>query len=203
MKLIGSLTSPFVRKVRVVMAEKKIDYQLVLENVWAADTRIDEYNPLGKVPCLVMEDGEGVFDSRVICEYVDTMTPVGKLIPPGGRERAEVRCWEALGDGVNEAAALVRQELTLREAHQQSSSWIERQTRKIENGLEAMAKGLGEKAWCASNHLTLADISVGCALGYLRFRMPDFEWQEKHPNLAKHFDKLMQRASFADTVPHD
>jgi glutathione S-transferase len=203
MKLIGSVASPLVRKVRVVMAEKKIDYQFVLENVWAADTRIHEYNPLGKVPCLVMDDGEGVFDSRVICEYVDTMTPVGKLIPPGGRERVEVRCWEALGDGVNDAAALLRQELTLREAHQQSASWIARQTRKIENGLEAMSKGLGEKAWCASNHLTLADISIGCALGYLRFRMPDLAWQEQYPNLAKHYDKLMQRPSFADTAPHD
>lgn len=202
MKLIGSLTSPFVRKVRVVMAEKKIDYQLVLENVWAPDTRIDEYNPLGKVPCLVMEDGEAVFDSRVICEYVDTMTPVGKLIPPGGRERAEVRCWEALGDGVNEAGVLLRQE-ALRDPAQRSESWVARQTRKVEHGLEAMAKGLGEKAWCASNHLTLADISVGCALGYVSFRLPEIAWQDAHPNLAKLFDKLMQRASFADTVPHD
>ncbi|RKP48591.1 glutathione S-transferase N-terminal domain-containing protein [Pararobbsia silviterrae] len=203
MKLIGSLTSPFVRKVRVVMAEKKIDYQLVLEDVWSADTQIDTYNPLGKVPCLVMEDGEAVFDSRVICEYVDTMTPVGKLIPPGGRERAEVRCWEALGDGVNEAAVLIRQEYMLRDASERSARWIARQTRKVEHGLEAMSKGLGEKAWCASNHQTLADIAIGCALGYLDFRMPEIAWRDTHPNLAKHFDKLMQRPSFADTVPHD
>jgi glutathione S-transferase len=97
MKLIASLTSPYVRKVRIVMAEKRLDYQLELEDFWASD-RILQSNPLGKVPCLVMEGGEAVFDSRVIVEYVDTLSPVGKLIPERGRERAEVRTWEALGD---------------------------------------------------------------------------------------------------------
>src|SRR5580698_4028192 len=110
MKLIGSLSSPYVRKVRIVMAEKKIEYKLELEDVWAPETKISEFNPLGKVPCLVMEDGESLFDSRVICEYLDTLTPVGKLIPPSGRERAEVKCWEALADGVLDAAILARLE---------------------------------------------------------------------------------------------
>jgi hypothetical protein len=100
MKLIGSVTSPYVRKVRIVMAEKKLDYQFVTEDVWSPHTGIHAANPLGKVPCLVMEGGEAVFDSRVIVEYLDTMTPVAKLIPPSGRERAEVRTWEALADGV-------------------------------------------------------------------------------------------------------
>src|SRR6202000_3571580 len=120
----GSLPSPFVRKARIVLADKKIDYELVPENVWAPDTRIHTFNPIGKVPCLVMEDGEAVFDSRVICEYVDTMTPVGKLIPPGGRERAAVRCWEALGDGVNDAAVMIRTETTMREPSERSASWV-------------------------------------------------------------------------------
>jgi glutathione S-transferase len=93
MKLIGSLTSPFVRKVRVVLAEKKLDYKFDVEDVWAADSRIAESNPLGKVPCLVMEGGEAIFDSRVIVEYVDTLSPVGKLIPLSGRERVEVKPW--------------------------------------------------------------------------------------------------------------
>ena len=92
MKLIGSLNSPYVRKTRIVMAEKKIDCELVLENVWASDSKIHSYNPLGKVPCLILDDGEAVFDSRVICEYVDTLTPVGKLLPQERRERTEVRC---------------------------------------------------------------------------------------------------------------
>ena len=127
MKLIGSLASPYVRKVRIVMAEKKLDYDFVLDNVWAADTPIQQSNALGKVPCLIMEDGGAMFDSRVIVEYLDTLTPVCKLIPVQGRERAEVKCWEALADGVADAAILVRLEKTQREAEHQSASWTERQ----------------------------------------------------------------------------
>ena len=111
MKLIGAVTSPYVRKVRIVMAEKKLDYQFVLEDVWTSDTIVTS-NPLGKVPCLIMEGGEAVFDSRVIVEYVDALSPVGKLIPGSGRERAEVRTWEALADGLMDAALLARLEQT-------------------------------------------------------------------------------------------
>jgi glutathione S-transferase len=183
------------------MAEKKLDYQFVLEDVWAADTTIGNFNPLGKVPCLVMEDGEAVFDSRVICEYIDTLTPVGKLIPPSGRERAEVRCWEALADGISDAGILIRLENTQRDAKARSDAWVARQQRKIADGLAAIAHGLGDKPWCASNHLTLADIAVGCTLGWLAFRLPDIDWRGDYPNLARHFDKLAQRPSFAETAP--
>jgi glutathione S-transferase len=175
MKLIGSLSSPYVRKVRVVMAEKKLDYQFLEEDVWSADTSIMQSNPLGKVPCLVMEGGEALFDSRVIVEYLDTLSPVGKLIPVVGRERAEVKTWEALADGVLDALILAR--------------------------LKAMSQGLGEKPFCAGIYLSLADIAVGCALGYLDFRFPDIDWRTAYPNLAKLQDKLMQRASFAESVP--
>jgi glutathione S-transferase len=201
MKLIGSLTSPYARKVRVVMAEKKLDYELVLENVWAPETKILESNPLGKVPCLVMEDGGAMFDSRVIVEYLDTLTPVGKLIPPNGRERAEVKCWEALADGVLDAAVLVRLERTLRPESQQSADWIERQMVKVDAGLKAMSTGLKETPFCAGTHYTLADVAVGCALGWLSFRFPEIDWRDRHPNLAKLFDKLSERQSFKDTVP--
>lgn len=201
MKLIGSLSSPYVRKTRIVMAEKKIDCELVLENVWASDSKIHDYNPLGKVPCLILDDGEAVFDSRVICEYVDTLTPVGKLLPQERRERTEVRCWEALADGMLDAAVLMRLETTQRDAGQRSDAWIERQQRKIDDGLIAMSKGLGVKNWCSANHFTLADIAFGCALGYMDFRMPDVNWREDHPNLDKHFQRLSQRQSFIDTLP--
>src|SRR5476649_2511903 len=122
MKLIGSLASPYVRKVRVVLAEKKLDYQFELDNVWAADTTIQSVNPLGKVPSLIMEDGNVMFDSRVIVEYLDTLTPVCKLLPPNGRDRADIKCWEALADGVLDAAALVRMERQ-RPAELQSEAW--------------------------------------------------------------------------------
>ena len=203
MKLIGSPTSPYVRKVRVVMAEKKLDYNMVVENVWAADTTINESNPLGKVPCLIMEGAEALFDSRVIVEYLDTLSPVGKLIPSMGRERAEVKTWEALADGLMDAALLARMEATWehRTKAQRSQAWIDRQMGKITAALKAMSTGLGDKPFCAGIHLSLADIAVGCALGYLDFRFPQVPWRTEHPNLTKLQDKLMLRASFADTIP--
>jgi glutathione S-transferase len=203
MKLIGAITSPYVRKVRVVMAEKKLDYQFVSENVWAADTTITQSNPLGKVPCLIMEGAEALFDSRVIVEYLDTLSPVGKLIPSMGRERAEVKTWEALADGLLDAAILARLEATWdgRAAAQRSQVWIDRQLGKVSTSLKAMSKGLADKPFCAGIHLSLADIAVGCALGYLTFRFPNIAWRADHGNLAKLQDKLMQRASFIDTAP--
>ena len=203
MKLIGSSSSPYVRKVRIVMAEKKLDYNYVTENVWAADSSISESNPLGKVPCLVMEGAEALFDSRVIVEYLDTLSPVGKLIPSMGRERAEVKTWEALADGVLDAALVARLEATWdgRTKAQRCQPWIDRQLGKIELSLRAMSKGLGEKPFCAGIHLTLADIAIGCALGYLEFRFPEITWRADHANLAKLQDKLMLRPSFADTAP--
>ncbi|SFM31363.1 glutathione S-transferase family protein [Rugamonas rubra] len=201
MKLIGSLASPYVRKVRVVLAEKKLDCQFELENVWAADTSIQTVNPLGKVPCLIMEDGSSMIDSRVMVEYLDTLTPVCKLLPPNGRDRADVKCWEALADGVLDAAILVRLERTQRPAELQSEAWVERQMGKVALGLSSMAQRLGESPFCAGNHYTLADVAVGCALGWLSFRFPEILWRDDHPNLAKLFDKLSERPSFKDTVP--
>lgn len=183
------------------MAEKKLDYVFVQENVWAADTTIQQSNPLGKVPCLLMEDGGAMFDSRVIVEYIDTLTPVGKLIPAQGRERVEVKCWEALADGIMDAAILVRLEKTLRPTEQQSQEWIDRQMSKVHAGLKSMSSGLGDTAFCTGTHLTLADISVACALGWLSFRFPEIDWRGDYPNLAKLFDKLSERASFKDTLP--
>lgn len=203
MKLIGAVTSPYARKVRIVMAEKKLDYQFVQENVWANDTQIMQSNPLGKVPCLVMEGGEALFDSRVIVEYLDTLSPVGKLIPQMGREKAEVKTWEALADGLCDAAILARLEATWdgRTPEQRSQAWIDRQMSKISASLKAMSQGLGERAFCTGIHFSLADVAVGCALGYLDFRFPQITWREDYVNLAKLSDKLAARQSFVDTQP--
>jgi glutathione S-transferase len=201
MKLIGSLTSPFVRKVRIVMAEKKLDYVLELENVWAPSSTIQAVNPLGKVPCLIMEDSAAIFDSHVIVEYLDTLTPVCKLIPPNGRERAGVKCWEALADGVLDAGVLIFLEKGQRPPELQSAVWIERQMSKIHAGLKVMSTDLGETAFCTGIHYSLADVAVGCALGWLSFRFPEIAWRTEYPNLAKLFDKLSERQSFKDTVP--
>ncbi len=203
MKLIGSTSSPYVRKVRIVMAEKKLDYDFITEDVWSADTTIAQSNPLGKVPCLIMEAGEALFDSRVIVEYLDTLSPVGKLIPGTGRERAEVKTWEALADGIMDAAILARLEAVWagRAEGQRSSAWIARQMGKIDEVLTAMGKALGDKPYCSGIHLSLSDIAVGCALAYLDFRFPNIAWRDTHPVLAKLQDKLAQRQSFIDTFP--
>ena len=203
MKLIGSAASPYVRKVRVVMAEKRLDYQFVIEDVWSADTTIASSNPLAKVPCLIMDGSEAMFDSRVIVEYLDTLSPVGKLIPQQSRERAEVKTWEALADGVMDAGILWRLEENWagRADGERSKAWVERQRAKVVGGIAAMAKGLADKPFCSGIHLSLSDIAVGCALGWVGYRLPSIDWRADHPNLGKLYDKLMLRPSFADTNP--
>ena len=203
MKLIGSLTSPYVRKVRVVLAEKKLEFQFVEEDVWSKDSTISTANPLSKVPCLIMEGGEAMFDSRVITEYLDTMSPVGKLIPTSGRERAEVKTWEALADGLLDAAITARLEATWtgRTDAQRCSAWIARQMDKIHASLAAMERGLSDKPFCSGVYLSLSDVAVGCALGYLDFRFPQLDWRSAQPQLARLYEKLAQRQSFIDTCP--
>ena len=202
MKLIGSLTSPYVRKVRVVMAEKKLDFEFVAEDPWTSDI-VGKSNPLGKVPCLVMEGSDAIFDSRVIVEYLDTLSPVGKLIPPPGRERIEVRVWEALADGLLDASITARLEQTWpgRSDAERSAAWVERHMGKVHAALKAMSHGLGEKPWCHGNAYTLADVATGCALGYLDFRFADIDWRREHANLHRLHDKLAARQSFIDSAP--
>jgi len=202
MKLLGSLTSPYVRKARIVLAEKKIEYDLVLDSPWAEKTSVPLHNPLGKVPVLLLDDDSTLYDSRVIVEYLDTVSPNNRLIPSSGRERITVKRWEALADGVLDATVAALLE-TKRPKGEKSSSWIKRQRGKVMAGLQAMADDLGEHAWCHGNAFSLADIAVGSALGYVEFRFPDIDWREPHANLAKLYLKLMQRPSFVETVPHD
>jgi glutathione S-transferase len=202
MKLIGALTSPYVRKVRIVMAEKKLDFQLVLTDVWNSQ-EILQSNPLGKVPCLVTESGESIFDSRVIVEYLDALSPVGRLIPPSGRERAECRTWEAMADGILDASITARMEANWagRTAEQRSQAWIDRQMSRVDGTLAALSAGLADKPWCTRNTFGLADIATGCALGYLDFRFPEIDWRSQHQNLARLYEKLAARQSFIDTAP--
>jgi len=201
MKLIGSDGSPFVRKVRIVLADKKIDYEFVREDVWSATSVIGQSNPLGKVPTLVTDDGAAVFDSRVIVEYLDTVTPIHRLIPPSGRSRVEVRCWEALADGLLDALILVRIEHSQRSEAQRSQVWIDRQMGKVDAALASMSSGLADRPFCCEGRYTLADIAVGCALGYLDFRFSQIDWRSRHPNLAALSEKLSTRHAFVDTAP--
>jgi glutathione S-transferase len=200
MQLIGSLTSPFVRKVRIVAAEKFVEYELIVDVPWDPDSRVPEFNPLGKVPVWVQEDGKTLFDSRVIVEYLEHVSPVGHLLPKDARPRIAVKRWEALADGICDAAALVFIERK-RPVDKQDADWIARQMRKVEAGLKMMSDDLGQQTWCTGEFFCLADVAVGCALGYLEFRFPEIDWRRTHPNLSELFDRMMQRQAFKDTVP--
>lgn len=202
MKLIGSLTSPYVRKARIVLAEKKIEYEFVLDNPWNADTGVTKLNPLGKVPVLVLDDESTLFDSRVIVEYLDHASPVAHLIPGEPKIRMMVRGIEALADGITDAAVAVNLERK-RAPELQSSDWMALQEKTIFRGLEALSEALGEKSWYLDTNInmTLADVACGCTLGYLDLRLPEIDWRTAHPNLAGLYDKLMMRASFQESIP--
>lgn len=199
-KLIGSLSSPFVRKVRVVLAEKRIEYEFVVDPPSEPATRVPEFNPLGKVPVLVTDDGTRLFDSSVIVEYLDSISPVARLIPDPVRQRIHVRRWEALADGMMDAGVLLVQE-GRRPAELQSDAVVARQRGKVDRALAFAATELGERSWCAGEAYSLADIALGCALGFLDFRFQDIDWRGRHKNLARHADKLFSQAPFEATAP--
>ncbi len=200
MILYGSATSPYTRKVRIVLAEKHIPYTFEIVSTTAPDDQVTRHNPLGKVPVIRRDDGTTLFDSRVIVEYLDNLSPASRLIPADHNDRIAVRRWEALADGVLDAAILIRYELG-REATLQSTKWIERQRGKVDRGLAEMAQELGDKPWCFGQSYSLADVSFACCLGWLAFRLPEIAWRTMYPNLARHFDKLRARPAHADTAP--
>jgi glutathione S-transferase len=202
MKLIGSLPSPFTRKARIVAAEKKVEYVWEPQNVWAPENPVPDYNPLGKVPVLVLDDGTALYDSRVICEFLDSVSPIGKLIPADNRERIEVRRWEALADGALDAGVLARLE-GQRPTAERSTAWIDRQMDKVARSLDAMDIQIGTRPWCHGNAFTLADIAVGACVGWFDFRFPQLEWRKDRPNLARLAVKLAERPSFVETAPRE
>ncbi|MEE8288296.1 MAG: glutathione S-transferase N-terminal domain-containing protein [Nitrosomonadaceae bacterium] len=200
MKLVGSLTSPYVRKVRVVLAEKRIGYNFDVDIPWNVGSHVPDYNPLGKVPVLIMDDGAALFDSRVIVEYLDSAYPLSRLIPESNRDRIMVKRWEALADGISDAAATIFLERK-RPDTLQNLEWITRQQKKVTLGLEAAARELCDKKWCEGNAYSLADIALCCTLGFLVFRFPEIEWRNTFPNLANLADTLEGRVSFMETAP--
>ena len=200
LKLIASPTSPFVRKVRIALAEKKIEYQMVEASPWEPGNPVHAWSPLGKVPVLVLDDGTQLFDSRVIVEYIDTVSPVSRLNPEPNRQRIGVKRWEALADGICDATLAIVLELR-RPAKQQNKDWVERQRQKVVAGVAELARELGESAWCDGEAYSLADLATGCALGYLDLRYADLDWRREYPNLARLAEKLGKRPSFQETVP--
>ena len=201
MKLLGSFASPYTRKVRVVLAEKRIECDLELVDVQPIDNPVNAHNPLGKIPALLLDDGTALYDSRVIVEFLDAVSPLSRLIPDDTRPRAAVRRWEALADGVLDAGLLVRYE-SLRDKRERSGAWTDKQLARLRRGLAHMSADLGERAFCHGERYSLADIAVGCCVGWLGFRRPgEVDWHAQYPPLAQHYRKLMERPAFAETVP--
>lgn len=201
MRLLGSGPSPYTRKVRIVLAEKKIDCDFETVDVNPSENPVNALNPLGKVPTLVLDDGATLFDSRVIVEFLDGVSPISRLIPDDNRDRVAVRRWEALADGALDAGLLIRYE-GLRPKKLQSADWAAKQAGKLQRSLAQMAADLGDRPWCHGDRYSLADIAVGACLGWVEFRKPGgVEWRSRYANLAKLYDKLMERPAFADTAP--
>src|SRR5688572_4863456 len=201
MKLLGSPISPYTRKVRIVLAEKKIECEFEVVDVNPAENPVNAHNALGKIPTLLLDDGTALFDSRVIVEFLDGVSPFARLIPDDNRERVAVRRWEALADGSLDAGLLIRYE-SLRPKKEQSAAWTGKQTGKLRRGLAMMAAELGDRQWCHGERYSLADIAVGCCIGWINFRRPaDFDVLAEHPNLARFYERLMERPAFADTAP--
>lgn len=201
MRLLGSGPSPYTRKVRIVLAEKRIDCDFETVDVNPSENPVNALNPLGKVPTLVLDDGSTLYDSRVIVEFLDGVSPISRLIPDDNRDRVAVRRWEALADGSLDAGLLIRYE-GLRAAKLQSKDWAAKQTGKLDRSLAQMAADLGDRPWCHGDRYSLADIAVGACLGWVEFRKPGgVDWRSRYANLAKLYDKLMERPAFADTAP--
>ena len=201
MKLLSSPASPYTRKVRIVLAEKKIECELETVDVAPAENPVNTHNPLGKIPTLLMDDGTALYDSRVIVEFLDGKSPISRLIPEELRDRIAVRRWEALADGVLDAGLLVRYE-SMRAKEEQSKAWTEKQLSRMKRAMVLMSADLADRQWCHGERYSLADIALGCCLGWLNFRRPGgLDWLAEYPTLGKHYEKLMARPAFADTVP--
>ncbi len=200
MKLFGSPGSPFARKVRVFLEEKRIPHEYAVARGSAPGSPVPQYNPLAKVPTLVLDDGRGLYDSPVIVEYLDSLGSGPKLIPEPFADRIEVKRWEALGDGIAEATVAINHDLREPKDRQHPAAWHERQRLKIDRGLATMEKDLGRNEFCFGSRLTLADIAAGYALGYLDFALPEVEWRTAHSALAKLAERLFVRPSFAITL---
>lgn len=201
MKLLSATPSPFARKVRIALAEKGLAFELVTEVPWDADASAPAYNPLGKIPVLILDDGEAVFESSFILEWLEAKHPEPPLLPADVDGRLAARRLEVIADGVCDAIVLTLFE-TLR-GDGCSAPWLARQRRKIEDGTAALARAVRpDTRFALGDAFGLADIAVGSALGYLDLRLPDFDWALRHPALADWFARISERPSFAATVPH-
>jgi glutathione S-transferase len=202
-KLLGTYNSPFVRKVRMALIEKRVPYVFIEAPPAAPGSIVPTVNPLGKVPALLTDDERSVYDSSVILEYLEVLHPEPALLPPPGMARVSVKRWEALADGICDAMSAVLTERRRENELQRSPEWIARQVGKIQRGVTTLADEIGGDEFCHGGRLTLADLAVMAALGFMEFRLPEINWRQEYPELGAYFSRHAQRKSFIDTMPFD
>ena len=201
MKLLGSPGSPYARKARVAMLEKKIACEFVFDRPSNPESQVPKHNPLGKVPVLVLDDGKSIYDSSVIVEYFDGIGTGANLIPADFAARIAVRQWEALGDGIVDAIVALTHDSRYSETCDANAGWYQKQLKKIDGGLAALEHDIGANEFCFGNAFGLADICAGMALGYLDRAYSSHDWRGKYPGLQRYAEKLFPRASFQQTLP--
>jgi glutathione S-transferase len=195
MKLLGTQTSPYVRKARLVLLEKNIAHEYVIDPPSEPGSLVARVNPLGRIPALILDDGFCVFDSSVIADYADTLNDSPVLIPrDDALARLRVKRWEALADGIMDSAIVARNEV-LRPADQQSAALLDLHNTAVSHALEYVSGLLGERLWCEGDTITLADLALVSALIYLDLRQAERDWRGPYTNLASWFDRISQRAS--------
>lgn len=198
MKLFYAGTSPYARKVRILLIEKDLEdrVELVFANPFEASAELAAANPLGKVPALVRDDGDVLYDSPVICGYLDSLNETPRLIPAGSSGRWTILRREALSDGIIDAAFAMVMEDRRPEA-ERSASWLERWT----GGILRSAAAVEDEIETYGETLTLGHIGLGAALGYLDFRLPEIDWRAGHPKIEAWFAAFSQRPSMTGTDP--
>jgi glutathione S-transferase len=201
LELISATPSPYARKVRIALAEKGIPFELRTEVPWDSTTATPRYNPLEKLPVLILQDGSSVYESRFILEYLEAKYPTPPMLPDDIDGKLAARHVEVLADGVCDACVLLFWERH-RPVEQQSQEWMARQQRKVDGGLAALARIAADRAFVIGDRFGLADIVTGTVLGYLSVRFAELPWRERHPNLAALSDRLEQRESFRNSVPY-
>lgn len=195
MKLLGTNTSPYVRKARLVLLEKNIPHDYIIDPPREPGSLVARVNPLGRIPALILDDETCVFDSPVIAEYADSLNDNPILIPHNDAlARMRVKCWEALADGIMDSAVAVRNEST-RPPEKQEPGNLTLHNNAITRALDHAAKQLGANEWCEGASITLADLALASALIYLDLRQAERDWRSDHPNLADWFARMEKRAS--------
>ena len=200
MKLIIATPSPFARKARVVLREKNFAFEEIIDVPWNKDTLTKDFNPLGKIPILLQEDAEPLYDSTVIVQYLENLKQSPRMFPLDAKDHIQARLIEATSDGVCDAVVLIYLEHS-RSENLRSHAWIKRQEKKIYKGIEYLSDNLGNKKYFLGSDFTIAEVSTISCLEYLDLRFPKFDWRTKHPNLENYWKIHKDRKSFFETKP--